>query len=313
MSAVAESGVAEICGLTDPDPAALAAAAAIAPAAAQADDLDALLALQPDGLVIATPSAAHAEQAIRALERGVAVFCQKPLARTAADTRQVVEAARASDRLLGIDFSYRYTEAFRRVHELVRRGALGTVYAVELVFHNAYGPDKPWFYDARLSGGGCLIDLGSHLVDFLHWAFDDPVVAVSSHLQANGRQLVLPPDGVAEDYAVGEIVLAGGIVARLACSWRLHTGCDARIEVAVYGTAGGASVRNVNGSFYDFVAEHCRGTRAEILAGPPDAWGGRAAVAWARRLASSSMYDPDVEIAIATATTLDRLYGRQNA
>src|SRR5947199_289519 len=82
---------------------------------------------------------------IRALKRGAAVFCQKPLGRTAAEARAVIDAARAADRLLCVDLSYRFTDGMRRIRELVRAGALGRVYAVDLVFHNAYGPDKAWF------------------------------------------------------------------------------------------------------------------------------------------------------------------------
>ncbi|MFC7608263.1 hypothetical protein [Teichococcus aestuarii] len=55
------------------------------------------------------------------------------------------------------------------------------------------------------------------------------------------------------------------------------------ISAAFYGTEGGAALRNVNGSFYDFTAERYRGTAREVLAAPPDAWGGRAAADWARR------------------------------
>ncbi|MFY0581591.1 Gfo/Idh/MocA family protein [Cystobacter fuscus] len=126
------------------------------------DSLEALLDLGLDGVVIATPSAFHAEQSVRALERGVAVFCQKPLGRTQEEVRRVVDAARAADRLLGVDLSYRFTTGMRRLRECIQSGALGDIHAVNLVFHNAYGPDKAWFYDPRLSGGGCVMDLGIH-------------------------------------------------------------------------------------------------------------------------------------------------------
>src|ERR1041385_7516203 len=72
---------------------------------------DALLRSDADAVVIATPSALHAEQAIAALNAGKSVFCQKPLGRNAAETRRVVDAARANDRLLGVDLSYRHTPA----------------------------------------------------------------------------------------------------------------------------------------------------------------------------------------------------------
>ena len=63
------------------------------------------------------------------------------------------DAARAADRLLGVDLCYRTTEAARRCRELVASGELGEIYAVELAFHNAYGPEKAWFYERALAGG----------------------------------------------------------------------------------------------------------------------------------------------------------------
>ena len=252
----------------------------------------------------------HCEQSIRALEHGAAVFCQKPLGRTAAEAEAVVEAARAADRLLAVDLSYRFTEAIQRIRELVLAGELGRVYAVDLVFHNAYGPDKPWFYDPALAGGGCVMDLGVHLVDLALWILGGAKVSgVSAHLFAGGEHLTKPPDRV-EDYAVATLELDTDVVARIACSWRLQAGCDAVISAAFYGTTGGAALRNVHGSFYDFVAERFRGTERETLATPPDAWGGRAAADWARRLAAGERFSSDAEELIEVARVLDRIYGR---
>jgi len=312
MEALLTAGGVEAVGVSDPSPESLEAALDLAPAARAADDLDRLLDLGLDGLVIATPSAQHANQAIRALEAGVSVFCQKPLGRSAAEVRAVVEAARASGRLLGVDLSYRFTEGMRLIRERLAAGALGEVYAVNLVFHNAYGPDKPWFYDPKLSGGGCVMDLGIHLVDLALWTLGFPEVrSVHSQLHAQGRPLGAPGETgeAVEDHAAAQLQLATGTCVQLACSWRLPAGCDAVIEASFYGTKGGAALRNVNGSFYDFTAELFRGTARERLASPPDAWGGRAAVDWASRLASGSRFDPECERLVDVARALDRIYG----
>ena len=310
MGAIAASGAAEVAAIADPSAECREAALQDAPGAAVAESLDALLDMGLDGLVVATPSALHAEQAARALDAGVAVFCQKPLARTTDETRRVVESARRADRLLGVDLSYRETAGVAAVRGQVQGGALGDVYAVDLAFHNAYGPDKAWFRDARLSGGGCVIDLGIHLVDLALWTLDWPeVVGAEARLYAGGRPLGPDPDEV-EDFAVARLDLATGAVVRLACSWNLHAGRDAEIHAAFHGTAGGATFRNVGGSFYDFVAERFDGTRTTSLAEPPDEWGGRAAVAWARRLAAGERYDPAVERLVDVAAALDRVYGR---
>lgn len=313
MQAIVATGGVEVAAIADPSGEMVAEAAKLAPEAARVESMEEILALSVDGIVIASPSALHAEQSIQALERGVAVFCQKPLGRTEAEVRAVVEAARAADRLLAVDFSYRFTQGMQRIRELVQSGQLGRVYAADLVFHNAYGPDKPWFYDPALSGGGCVMDLGVHLVDLGLWALGFPQVKeVRSTLFAGGEPLA-GRAGRVEDYALATIELAGGTALQLACSWKLQAGADAIISASFYGTEGGTALRNVGGSFYDFEAERYHGTARETLASPPDPWGGRAAADWAMRLDAGERFDSAAERLIDVAQVLDRIYGRYAA
>src|SRR5699024_10682271 len=128
MAAMAATGLAEIVALAEPDESAAAEALKLAPEAARVPDLAALLATDCDAVVIATPSAAHAAQSIAALRAGKAVFCQKPLGRTAPEVEAVVQAARAADRLLGVDLSYRHTAAMQAIRPLLAAGALGHVF-----------------------------------------------------------------------------------------------------------------------------------------------------------------------------------------
>jgi predicted dehydrogenase len=312
LRAVIEEGAAEIVAVADPDVERRRAGVAAAPGARACASFDELLhlGLDLDGVMIASPSALHAQQAIAALERGLAVFCQKPLARTAAEAARVVAAAAAADRLLAVDLSYRHTEAMRRVRKLVAEAELGRVYALELVFHNAYGPDKAWFYDVELAGGGCVMDLGTHLADLALWLLDGQgIERVSSQLFADGRRLA-PGAPQVEDYAVAQLDFASGAIARIACSWNLPAGQDAVIEVCAYGTRGAARARNVGGSFFDFVGERCAGTRTEPLCEPPDAWGGRAAASWARRLTAGQRFNLDAWQLVEVSRTVDRIYGR---
>jgi predicted dehydrogenase len=310
LEALARTGLVEIAALADSSHDALVQATSAAPTCRLVDSLEALLALDLEGLVIATPSALHAEQAIQALDRGLAVFCQKPLARTAAETQRVVEAARRADRLLAVDLSYRQIRGVEQMRELVQSGAVGEVYAVDLCFHNAYGPDKPWFYDPALAGGGCVMDLGTHLIDLLLWILDfPPIRSVSSRLLAGGRELSNPGRQV-EDFAMAQIDLESGGVARLACSWRLSAGCDAVIEAAFYGTQGAVALRNMGGSFYDFSVEHFQGTSRRTLAAPPDAWGGRAIVDWGERLARGERFAAETDRLVDVARLLDAVYRR---
>jgi predicted dehydrogenase len=281
-AALVAAGVAEVAGIADP-----AGGGALG-------SLDELLDLDLDGVVIATPSALHAEQAIAALEAGVAVFCQKPLARTREEAAAVVGAARAADRLLGVDLSYRHARAFAAAVQLVRSGELGEIVAADLAFHNAYGPDKGWFYEPALAGGGCVIDLGLHLVDLALEALDRRTFADGA------ARLVGAP---VEQYATAQLDQV-----RIACSWNLHAGRDAVIEATFFGTAGGVSVANVGGSFFDFRAERFTGTQRTTLVEPPDDWGGRAAVAWAERLARDTSFDAEIERVVDVHAVIDRIY-----
>jgi len=75
----------------------------------------------------------------------------------------------------------------------------------------------------------------------------------------------------------------------MACSWFLHAGRDAVINATFYGTDGAVALENVNGSFYDFEAVLHHHTSREVIASPPDSWGGRAAVACERRYRRCAM------------------------
>jgi len=303
MEALARDGLAEVAAVADPQEEALEAAAEVAPEAERAASLEELLENDLDGVVIATPSALHAEQAVAALERGLAVFCQKPLARDAEETRRVLSAAREADRLLAVDLSYRHVEALRAAQEVVDDGEIGLVHSLDLVFHNAYGPDKPWSTKAELAGGGCLIDLGTHLVDLAL-----RLTGATEYGVETARMLSLQGHEV-EDQATAELALGNDEVrARLACSWFQSAGGECAFECTAWGTDGAVSVRNVGGSFYDFRAELWRGTAVETLVEPPDAWGGRAIGAWAERLASSRDYDPAAEELELVARVIDDAY-----
>jgi len=308
LRSVLDAGTADVVAVADVDPLAGSAAAADALGAERLNGLEELLARDLDGVVIATPSALHAEQAITALARGCAVFCQKPVGRDADETRAVLAAAREADRLLAADLCYRETEAVRAIKGLLDGGEIGHVHTAELTFHNAYGPDKPWFHDPALAGGGCLVDLGTHLVDLALWLLDDSISEVrASRTLREGRPLA-PGGGAVEDHALAELGLASGAVARIACSWWLPAGRDCVFEVALYGTEGAAIVRNLAGSFFDFEAELCRGTSAQSLVRPPDDWGGRVINGWARRLAADGSHDTEAERLVDVAAALDAIY-----
>ena len=307
LQSVAEAEVAEIAAIHDVQASVVNEAQKLSRDAVHFASFEELLDQELEGIVIATPNSLHAEQSIAALDHGIAVFCQKPLGRNALETRRIVDAARAADRLLGVDLSYRAIPAMRAVSELVESGALGKVFAVDAKFHNGYGPDKAWFRDFSLAGGGCVLDLGPHLLDLAMRPLGFPqVTRVQSTLFANGR---LKGIEEVEDYGVAMIETVDGVVINLNCCWNLNIGRDADIEIAFYGTRGGAKLRNVDGSFYDFVGERFSGTKAETLSSPEDAqWGALATIEWINKLSVDRRFDADAERFVLLAEVIDRIY-----
>jgi predicted dehydrogenase len=238
------------------------------------------------------------------------VFCQKPLGRTASECHELVALARASDIPLGVDMSYRHLAAVAAARAALQADEIGRPHAAELVFHNAYGPDKAWVRDPALAGGGALIDLGCHLIDLasLFLGELDPV-AVHADLYAQGHPID-GSNGHVEDLALAQVRLSDGRVLRIACSWWLPAGTDAVIEATFIGERGALSIRNVDGSFYDFEACVVHGREARRLAGPPDEWGGRALIAWAEHVAHGGGFDPEAQRLVAVSELIDRIYGR---
>ncbi len=310
MASILESGCAEICALSDPNENAACEAASMVKGAVVAADLSDLLSLDLDGIVIATPSGMHSEQVLLALDHGLNVFCQKPLGRNAGETEAMVQKARSVNRNLGVDLSYRGLAGADTLRRMAVSGEIGDIYAADLVFHNAYGPDKPWYYDLSRSGGGCVMDLGVHLVDLALWILNYPdVEAVSSKLFAAGKPWD-PGMGCVEDFAEARIDLANGAVIRLSCSWRISAGCDAVIAATFYGTEGGLSITNQDGSFYHFRADRFRSTSRETLSDGDMGWWGRTAVEWVRRLGERRGYDAGIEHQVTVARIMDSMYGR---
>jgi len=311
LQSIVQAGIAEVAAIHDVQTDAAAEGLKLSTDAVVFSAFEELLNHDLDGVVIATPNCFHAEQSIAALERGIGVFCQKPLGRNAFETRRIVEAARNVDCLLGVDLSYSAIPAMQRVASLVESGELGKIFAVDAKFHNGYGPDKPWFRDFSLSGGGCVLDLGSHLLDLALRPLGFPRVSrVQSSLFANGKLLTNRGHEV-EDYGVATIETVDDTVINLSCCWNLHVGREADIEIGFYGTEGGAKLRNVDGSFYDFVGERFRGTHTELLSDPRDSewqWGGLATIEWVKRLAADEGFDPAAEDYVSLAEVIDSVY-----
>lgn len=291
----------------DPDPQAVAHTKSAFPKAKNVASFEELLNHPLDGVVIASPSALHASQTEAALRKGFSVFCQKPLGKKSDETAKLVSLADEQNLSLEVDYSYRLTEGIQQIKSTLERKQIGDIYAVEAVFHNAYGPDKPWYYNRSLSGGGCLMDLGSHLVDMLTYLFDTGEIYVKfANLLSKGRQIT--DEDTVEDFAEAQLMTASNISIRLACSWKHAVGKDAAISLKINGTKGGLEFQNINGSFYDFKAEKYDQNKTETLFSDQDAWEGRTLCRWVDNIQQGRGFDPESYGLVKSAEILEEIY-----
>jgi predicted dehydrogenase len=306
LETIAQRDDVQVEALFDLDSERLEAAHTQYPQACANERFDELLAVPLDGIVIATPNALHAEQAIACLERGVPVFCQKPLGINALETRRIIDVAQRANQLLAVDYSYRHVRGMRELKERIHAGVLGEILAIDLEFHNAYAPNKQWCFDRQRSGGGCLLDLGVHLVDLALWLQDVPETSVArSTLFAQGRR-ARPID--VEDLAFLELQQANGAIVRIACSWNAQTGADALIGMQIHGTQGGAAWRNIEGSFLDFDLWVHRGNSRELLGLSLNDWGPGALCEWIARLQHDRSFDSSTSVIAECARIVDEAY-----
>jgi predicted dehydrogenase len=122
-----------------------------------------------EGVTIATPNVCHAKQALTAFKHGKHVFCEKPLAITAAEAEEMVRAAEISGKVHQVAFTFRHSYSVRELKSRVQAGAIGLPYYLRIQYDSWVGLQPDWKVNWRvkreLAGGGMLYDLGSHLFD----------------------------------------------------------------------------------------------------------------------------------------------------
>jgi predicted dehydrogenase len=120
------------------------------------------------------PNNAHAEPCIAAAEAGKHVFCEKPLARTAEEAKQMLDAVTKAGVKHMVAFNYRFVPAIRQARNLIESGALGQIYHYRAVYLQEwimphYGTPKIWRLDKGMAGSGAIGDLGAHIIDLAHF------------------------------------------------------------------------------------------------------------------------------------------------
>lgn len=121
-----------------------------------------------DAVYIALPNSMHCEYTVRAAEAGKHVFCEKPMAISSAECRQMIDACRRAKVKLMIGYRIHYDATFRKLHQLVSSGALGEIEAFQGGFYGMKNKQQ-WRLDRALAGGGSLLDLGIYPLNAMRW------------------------------------------------------------------------------------------------------------------------------------------------
>lgn len=188
------------------------------------DDLDAFLASGVQAISVCERNNLHAPVSIKALEAGVHVLCEKPMALTLDEARTMIETAERVGKVLMIDQSQRYSGPHKKAREILQSGVLGKIYHIQTTFAHpgpeGWSANSAWFFNKSISGFGPLADLGVHkcdLVRFLTGLEPTRIIAQKATLEKPGN---------VEDNSQALVQFNNGALGTINTSWTLHGGED---------------------------------------------------------------------------------------
>lgn len=209
-----------------------------------------------DAVVIVTSNDQHAPMALAAIERGLHVLCEKPLALNATEAHEIANAARRAGIISAVNFSYRQNPASRFIRDVIEAGDLGTVYQISLQYLQGYladpdfalPPQTAWRVQRRLAGLGVLGDLGSHLVDLSRF-FLGEITGVQSIQRTFVKERPLEEGGTVavdgDDVTMALLEFERGAIGTFQTSWSaMPWGNHQRVEI--YGSKGAIVYENEN-------------------------------------------------------------------
>ena len=182
-----------------------------------------------DAVLVCTPPSTHREIALAAIDRGHHVLCEKPLSLDSASAEEMTQAAERAGVMLTMSSKFRYVEDVVRAKSIVASGILGELILFANAFTSRVDMSRRWNSVPQTSGGGVLIDNGTHSVDILRY-FLGPLAQVHA---VEGRRVQQLP---VEDTVQLFIRSSGGVMGSIDLSWSLNKEAESFIEI--YGSNG---------------------------------------------------------------------------
>lgn len=207
------------------------------------NDYRAMLAMPDlDMISIGIPNDLHCQVTLDAAKAGKHVICEKPLCVTLEEADLMIDACRKQGVLLLYAEELLFAPKYVRAKVLVDEGAVGTPFLVKQSEEHS-GPHMPWFWDVNRSGGGVMLDMGCHSIEYTRWVLGKPKVkSVTAYMNTFVHQARTQ----GEDHSFCIIEYEGAKVAMIEDSWAKGGGVDDRAEI--YGDKGHTRADLLRGS-----------------------------------------------------------------
>ena len=206
------------------DPAQEVAAAVASEVGARAEPVETVLA-KSDAIVIAAATDAHAPLTRAGLQRGIPVFCEKPLAADLADATVLAAEVERSGSPFQLGFQRRFDAGYREARRMVDSGELGTLYSIRMAGHDPAPPHESYIPVS----GGLFRDFSGHDFDILRWLTSDEVEEVFADGSVRGFPMFAKYDDV--DTAVATLRMRSGVLVVMTVSRHDPRGYDIRTEL----------------------------------------------------------------------------------
>ncbi|MBS6196458.1 MAG: Gfo/Idh/MocA family oxidoreductase [Clostridiales bacterium] len=218
-------------------------------------DYEELIKEDLDAVYVLTPNNAHAPVAIAAMKAGKHVMCEKPMAKTYAEAKEMVETAKETGKILTIGYQNRYRADSQFLKAACENDDLGEIYFAKAhAIRRRAVPTWGVFLDEEKQGGGPLIDIGTHALDLTLWTMNnyEPESVTGSVFRKLADQTNTgnawgdwdPEKFTVEDSAFGFIKMKNGAAIQLEAAWALNSLEVDEAKTTLCGTKAGADMKD---------------------------------------------------------------------
>lgn len=169
---------------------------------------------------VCTPNYLHADISVAALNAGKHVLCEKPMATSLEEAKEMIEAAEKNNRRLMIAHNQRFVPSHEKAKQLIEKGEIGKIYSFRTAFGHG-GPEgwsvdgkESWFFRKNEAFIGAMGDLGVHKTDLLRYILGEEIVEVGAFVETSAKE-----NADVDDTAVCMLKTESGIIGTLAASW----------------------------------------------------------------------------------------------